>query len=133
MHSANSERPSKGALHPIQESAQTAQAVSEISKGLQCVLTAITIVALWQLPYITLGGDNHIKSYANAFLTTILRMSLKLLCSNCLIYLHNSSMMAGQFSLKFVRGVPCIPYLCKGYFHCDLFVNFHTCIPATHF
>ena len=30
MHSANSERPSKGALHPIQESAQTAQAVSEI-------------------------------------------------------------------------------------------------------
>ena len=52
MHSANSERPSKGALHPIQESAQTAQAVSEISKGLQCALTAITIVALWQLPHI---------------------------------------------------------------------------------
>ena len=40
----------QGALHPIQESAQTAQAVSEISKGLQCALTAITIVALWQLP-----------------------------------------------------------------------------------
>ena len=62
MHSANSERPSKGALHPIQESAQTAQAVSEISKGLQCALTAITIVALWQLLhlgrgiYIFLGG-----------------------------------------------------------------------------
>ena len=52
MHSANSERPSKRALHPIQESAQTAQAVSEISKGLQCTLTAITIVALWQLPRI---------------------------------------------------------------------------------
>ena len=51
MHSANNERPSKGALHPIQESAQTAQAVSEISKGLQCALTAITIVALWQLPH----------------------------------------------------------------------------------
>ena len=51
MHSANSERPSKGALHPIQESAQTAQAESEISKGLQCALTAITIVALWQLPH----------------------------------------------------------------------------------
>ena len=48
MHSANSERPSKGALHPIQESAQTAQAVSEISKGLQCALTAITIVAVWR-------------------------------------------------------------------------------------
>ena len=29
MYSANSERPTKGALHPIQESAQTA----EISKG----------------------------------------------------------------------------------------------------
>ena len=49
MHSANNERPSKGALHPIQESAQTAQAVSEISKGLQCALTAITIVALWHI------------------------------------------------------------------------------------
>ena len=47
MHSANSERPSKGALHLIQESARTAQAVSEISKGLQCALTAITIVALY--------------------------------------------------------------------------------------
>ena len=43
MQSADSE------LHPIQESAQTARAVSEISKGLQCALTAITIVALWQL------------------------------------------------------------------------------------
>ena len=53
--SANSERPSKGALHPIQESAQTAQAVSEISKGLQCTLTAITIVALWQLPHLGRG------------------------------------------------------------------------------
>ena len=42
----------QGALHPIQESAQTAQAVSEISKGLQCALTAITIVALWQLPHL---------------------------------------------------------------------------------
>ena len=49
MHSANSERPAKEALHPIQESAQTALAVSEISKGLQCALTAITIVALWRL------------------------------------------------------------------------------------
>ena len=46
MHSANNERPSKGALHPIQESAQTAQAVSEISKGLQCALTATTIYIL---------------------------------------------------------------------------------------
>ena len=55
MHSANNERPSKGALHPIQESAQTAQAVSEISKGLQCALTAITIVALWQLPHLGHG------------------------------------------------------------------------------
>ena len=55
MHSANSERPSKGALHPIQESAQTAQAVSEISKGLQCALTAITIAALWQLPHLGHG------------------------------------------------------------------------------
>ena len=33
MHSANSERPTKGAPHPIQESAQTAWAVGEISKG----------------------------------------------------------------------------------------------------
>ena len=55
MHSANNERPTKGALHPIQESAQTAQAVSEISKGLQCALTAITIVALWQLPHLGHG------------------------------------------------------------------------------
>ena len=55
MQSANNERPSKGALHPIQESAQTAQAVSEISKGLQCALTAITIVALWQLPHLGHG------------------------------------------------------------------------------
>ena len=44
MHSANSERPSKGALHPIQESAQTAQAVSEISKGLQCALIYICAI-----------------------------------------------------------------------------------------
>ena len=36
MHSANSERPSKGALHPIQESAQTAQAVSEIQRITMC-------------------------------------------------------------------------------------------------
>ena len=49
MHSANSERSAKGALHPLQESAQTALAVSEISKGLQCAITAITVVALWRL------------------------------------------------------------------------------------
>ena len=55
MHSAKSERPARGALHPIQESAQTAQAVSKISKGLQCALTAITIVALWQLPHLGRG------------------------------------------------------------------------------
>ena len=55
MHSAKSERPVKGALHPIQESAQTAQAVREISKGLQCALTAITTVALWRLPYLRPG------------------------------------------------------------------------------
>ena len=63
MHSANSERPSKGALHPIQESAQTAQAVNEISKGLQCALTAITIVALWQLPHLGHGIYIYIYIY----------------------------------------------------------------------
>ena len=31
------------------------QAVGEISKGLQCALTAITIVALWQLPHLGRG------------------------------------------------------------------------------
>ena len=60
MHSANSERPAKGALHPIQESAQTALAVSEISKGLQCALTAITIVALWRLLHL---GHNMCAIY----------------------------------------------------------------------
>ena len=72
MHSANSERPSKGALHPIQESAQTAQAVSEISKGLQCALTAITIVALSIYIYIIQRitmyphGYHHSGSMANS-------------------------------------------------------------------
>ena len=41
MHSANSERPSKGALHPIQESAQTAQAVSEIYIYIYIVLVSM--------------------------------------------------------------------------------------------
>ena len=84
MHSANNERPSKGALHPIQESAQTAQAVSEISKGLQCALTAITIVALWQLPHLghgmcvyTLFGLHcevtiHIYTYIHTYIHTVL-------------------------------------------------------------
>ena len=34
----------RGALHLIQESAQTAWGVGEISKGLQCALTVITIM-----------------------------------------------------------------------------------------
>ena len=50
-----SERPARGLSTQSQESAQTAQAVSEISKGLQCALTAITIVALWQLPHLGRG------------------------------------------------------------------------------
>ena len=74
MHSANSERPSKGALHPIQESAQTAQAGSEISKGLQCALTAITIVALWQLPHLGHGMCTYTLFGLHCEVTRVLKL-----------------------------------------------------------
>ena len=47
--------PQRGPSTQSKRGAQTAQAVSEISKGFQCALTAITVVALWQLPHLGHG------------------------------------------------------------------------------
>ena len=73
MHSANSERSTKGAPHPIQESAQTAWAVGEISKGQQCALTVITHNGFMET---TALGTQEVRIYIYIYIYILLHLPI---------------------------------------------------------